>query len=178
MIFFLLHDIVLLESHLPRQRSHGTLASGISSQYWCAERQLSNWCSWLHYMESFNQIYKYIDMEFLLSSLKLVQWRNGPDMDRKQKTKTNRCFVSSKVMSGQVSLMKQFQSESEQFWALLILEETPWGKITRHWLWRVKYIRGMWHGVEPRFSSRNWKQVIKQGWEAKVLSRRYKASNE
>ena len=37
-------------------------------------------------------------------------------------------------MSGQANLhlMRQSQSESEQFWALLIVEENPAGKTTKH----------------------------------------------
>ena len=40
------------------------------------------------------------------------------------------------VLARPVSLMRRFQTE--QFWALLRVEENPQGKTTRHWLWRVK----------------------------------------
>ena len=47
-----------------------------------------------------------------------------------QKTKTNPCFMSPRSTSGQARLgfMRQSQSESEQFGALLTVEGNPEGK--------------------------------------------------
>ena len=78
------------------------------------------------------------------------------------KTKKNSCFMSPKSMSGQaiLSLMRQSWSESEQFWALLTLEVNPYGKTTRHWLWKVKDIPCVTQSGTQVAAARTWTWVI------------------
>ena len=58
-----------------------------------------------------------------------------------------------------VGLMRQFQSE--QFWALLRVEENPKGKATRHWLWRVKDIPHVAPSqTQSHAAVRTWTQTI------------------